>query len=285
MLYDVYNDYSDKDFEYYEPLKFNYLKSKPKFNIDIPLGSVQTIRIPLNVGIRINPQDIIITQQPSPGLDGDSIISNATLADDILDLDNVDFDEEEDVVEISTITTGPTEGTAAEKGARAYNLYTMESWLCTDYQKINDRWVFTWEKDEYMFINETGPIFCPFPDSFYEGKTVCLNIYNFRYELLTTINFPKAAKDIYLTIDKHLIDECFSSRGTYRCEVILNWVQEQDEEQEDEQEEEIPVLTRDYNELINKPQIENVTLEGDKTFEELGLHQTTPQEIDDIIFN
>lgn len=30
--------------------------------------------------------------------------------------------------------------------------------------------------------------------------------------------------------------------------------------------------TNDYNDLINKPSIEGVTLEGDKTFEELGLH-------------
>lgn len=29
--------------------------------------------------------------------------------------------------------------------------------------------------------------------------------------------------------------------------------------------------TRDYNKLINKPQIESVELIGDKTFEELGL--------------
>lgn len=42
--------------------------------------------------------------------------------------------------------------------------------------------------------------------------------------------------------------------------------------------------TRDYDRLENKPQIEGVTLQGNKTFPELGLEEITPQEIDEIIF-
>ena len=45
-----------------------------------------------------------------------------------------------------------------------------------------------------------------------------------------------------------------------------------------------PGGTTDYNELDNKPSIEGVTLQGDKTFGELGIREITPQQIDDIIF-
>lgn len=41
--------------------------------------------------------------------------------------------------------------------------------------------------------------------------------------------------------------------------------------------------TRDYNDLINKPSIEGVTLEGDKTFEELTLESLNNIEIHNIV--
>ena len=41
--------------------------------------------------------------------------------------------------------------------------------------------------------------------------------------------------------------------------------------------------TKDYNELINKPSIEGVTLEGDKTFEELTLESLNNIEIHNIV--
>ena len=41
--------------------------------------------------------------------------------------------------------------------------------------------------------------------------------------------------------------------------------------------------TKDYNKLINKPQIESVTLIGDKTFEELGLCGLDTSEILSIL--
>ncbi len=41
--------------------------------------------------------------------------------------------------------------------------------------------------------------------------------------------------------------------------------------------------TNDYNELINKPQIEGVTLIGDKTYEELNLQRITNSELEDIL--
>lgn len=40
--------------------------------------------------------------------------------------------------------------------------------------------------------------------------------------------------------------------------------------------------TKDYNELINKPQIEGVTLEGNKTYEELNLERVTNSEMEEI---
>lgn len=40
--------------------------------------------------------------------------------------------------------------------------------------------------------------------------------------------------------------------------------------------------TNDYNQLINKPQIEDVTLQGDKTFDELNLIDITNSEIETI---
>ena len=40
--------------------------------------------------------------------------------------------------------------------------------------------------------------------------------------------------------------------------------------------------TKNYNELYNRPKIEGNTLEGDKTFIQLGLNEITPQEIDDM---
>lgn len=39
-----------------------------------------------------------------------------------------------------------------------------------------------------------------------------------------------------------------------------------------------------YLELKDKPKIEGITLEGDKSFRELQLNDITPQEIDEIIF-
>lgn len=39
----------------------------------------------------------------------------------------------------------------------------------------------------------------------------------------------------------------------------------------------------DYNDLINKPMIEGVVLEGDKTFEELNLNVLTNTELEAIL--
>lgn len=41
--------------------------------------------------------------------------------------------------------------------------------------------------------------------------------------------------------------------------------------------------TKDYNKLINKPQIESVELIGDKTFEELGLSVLSASDILNIL--
>lgn len=41
--------------------------------------------------------------------------------------------------------------------------------------------------------------------------------------------------------------------------------------------------TRDYNKLINKPQIEEVELIGNKTFEELGLYNMDATDILSIL--
>ena len=42
------------------------------------------------------------------------------------------------------------------------------------------------------------------------------------------------------------------------------------------------VYEKDYNNLKNKPSIEGVTLENDKTFEELGLTPISAQELADM---
>ena len=42
--------------------------------------------------------------------------------------------------------------------------------------------------------------------------------------------------------------------------------------------------TNDYNELENKPSIEDRTLEGNKTFEELGMRPMTVQEVERILY-
>lgn len=39
-----------------------------------------------------------------------------------------------------------------------------------------------------------------------------------------------------------------------------------------------------YPSLLEKPQIEGITLVGDKTFSELGLGDITPQDIDRMLF-
>ena len=41
---------------------------------------------------------------------------------------------------------------------------------------------------------------------------------------------------------------------------------------------------RSYNDLIDKPKINSVTLQGDKTMADLNFNGITPQEIDNIIF-
>lgn len=181
MLYDVYNNYSKTDFKYYEPLKFNYLESKPELNINIPLGNITNVAIPLNMGIKITPCDLVI--------DGE-----------------------------------PTTSTSAMVGSRAYNLSTMESWLCKGYEKVDNAsstWNFIWEKDEEMYVNKYGSIFIPFPDSYYVNKSVKINIYNFRYELLKTVELGKASKEIYFDINEELVNDCFRNRNSYPCEVIL----------------------------------------------------------------
>lgn len=42
------------------------------------------------------------------------------------------------------------------------------------------------------------------------------------------------------------------------------------------------VYEKDYNNLFNKPQIEGNTLEGDKTFDELGMTPLSAQELADM---
>lgn len=44
------------------------------------------------------------------------------------------------------------------------------------------------------------------------------------------------------------------------------------------------VPARDYNDLTNKPSIEGHTLIGDSKLPEIGVHDITPQQIDNIIF-
>lgn len=183
MLYDVYNDYSNMDFSYYEPLKFNYLNSQPTLNINIPLGNSNIITIPLNVGIKINPNDKIVAQ-------------------------------------------APTEHTEALKGSRAYNLETMESWLCTDYERVNNAWIFNWVKDEQMYQDRNGTVFHAFPDSYYENKTAIINIYNFRYELLGSVELTNISKIIYLDVSDEVINTCFKNRNSYQCEVVLKDIED-----------------------------------------------------------
>ena len=42
------------------------------------------------------------------------------------------------------------------------------------------------------------------------------------------------------------------------------------------------VYENDYNKLVNKPQVEGHTLEGDKTFDDLGMKPLTAQELADM---
>ena len=44
------------------------------------------------------------------------------------------------------------------------------------------------------------------------------------------------------------------------------------------------IVHKDYEELVNKPSIEGVTLRGNKTFEDFGYTAITSQEIDEIIY-
>ena len=39
-----------------------------------------------------------------------------------------------------------------------------------------------------------------------------------------------------------------------------------------------------YNELYNKPSIESVVLQGNRTFAQLGLEEMTPQDIDNMLY-
>ena len=41
---------------------------------------------------------------------------------------------------------------------------------------------------------------------------------------------------------------------------------------------------KSYNDLIDKPRINDVPLQGNKTLAELNFNEITPQEIDNIIF-
>lgn len=44
------------------------------------------------------------------------------------------------------------------------------------------------------------------------------------------------------------------------------------------------IIVSDYNQLSNKPSIENTVLSGNKTLAQIGIGDITPQEIDDILF-
>jgi len=41
--------------------------------------------------------------------------------------------------------------------------------------------------------------------------------------------------------------------------------------------------TKNYNDLYNKPQIEGITLQGNKTYEELNMHRITNMELENIL--
>ena len=45
-----------------------------------------------------------------------------------------------------------------------------------------------------------------------------------------------------------------------------------------------PVGTTDYNKLDNKPSIENVILQGNKTIDQIGVKTATVQEIEAILY-
>lgn len=44
------------------------------------------------------------------------------------------------------------------------------------------------------------------------------------------------------------------------------------------------ITTGDYNDLINKPSIETVTLQGNKTFKQLGIDELPASEIEKILY-
>lgn len=44
------------------------------------------------------------------------------------------------------------------------------------------------------------------------------------------------------------------------------------------------IVSTDYNDLKNKPSIEGVTLQDDKTFKQLGLDTLSVQEIEKILY-
>lgn len=56
-----------------------------------------------------------------------------------------------------------------------------------------------------------------------------------------------------------------------------------DDALEVEMQEGTPLANDDYNSLRNKPRIEGVMLEGDKTYEELNMHRLTNIEIENIL--
>lgn len=46
----------------------------------------------------------------------------------------------------------------------------------------------------------------------------------------------------------------------------------------------VRVTATSYHSLTDKPKIEGVTLDGDKSFQELGLNDISAQDIDEIMF-
>lgn len=120
---------------------------------------------------------------------------------------------EEDAIIYELEGGEPTEDTVGYKGQKAYNIKTVESWVCESL----DSSIYSWKKLNNFTYPENGTKKVTLESNKYSDvDKIKFNIYNFRWEEVYSKEFLPS-QDFNIFIDKELSDKLVS--GIYNCSV------------------------------------------------------------------
>lgn len=111
----------------------------------------------------------------------------------------------------------PTTTTIADVGDKAYNLWDMKSWTCTNVT-TSGTYLYTWVQDTEFTAREHGDTLEPMLDHYYEDKLYNLTIMNHLYEPIHKGQY-QAASPFKLPINQEMLK--IMKKGIYRYQIDL----------------------------------------------------------------